>query len=117
MSWLRPSRSQRTADLDAPRGRRPAVLARTPQPSRDRLNGWLVGNATGGKRLRAGLPAGWRVGEKTGTGERGTTNDAGVLWPPEGAPQVVAVYLTGSDRPLPEREAAIAAVAKAVVET
>ncbi len=86
------------------------------QPSRDRLNGWLRDNRTGGARLRAGLPPGWRIGEKTGTGERGTTNDVGVLWPPDGAAQVVAVYLTGSDRPLAEREAALAAVAKAVVE-
>lgn len=87
------------------------------QPSRDRLTGWLLDNRTGGARLRAGLPPGWRIGEKTGSGERGTTNDAGVVWPPDGAPQVVAVYLTGSDRPMAEREAVIAAVAKAVVET
>ena len=86
------------------------------QPSRDRLTGWLVTNRTGGARLRAGLPPGWRIGEKTGTGEHGTTNDVGVLWPPDGAAQVIAVYLTGSDRPLAEREAAIAAVAKAVVD-
>jgi beta-lactamase class A len=84
------------------------------QPSRDRLTGWLLDNRTGGKRLRAGLPPGWRIGEKTGSGENGTTNDAGVIWPPEGAAQVVAVYLTGTDRPMPEREAAIASVATAV---
>ncbi|WP_342149716.1 class A beta-lactamase [Methylorubrum sp. SB2] len=87
------------------------------QPSRDRLTGWLLANTTGGARLRAGLPPGWRIGEKTGTGENGTTNDVGVIWPPDGAAQVVAVYLTGSDRPLAEREAAIAAVAKGVVDT
>ncbi|KQT53427.1 class A beta-lactamase [Methylobacterium sp. Leaf456] len=87
------------------------------QPSRDRLTGWLLANTTGGARLRAGLPPGWRIGEKTGTGENGTTNDAGVIWPPDGAAQVVAVYLTGSDRPLADREAALANVAKAVVDT
>lgn len=87
------------------------------QPSRERLTGWLLDNRTGGARLRAGLPPGWRIGEKTGTGENGTTNDAGLLWPPEGAAQVVAVYLTGSDRPLAEREAALAAVARVVAET
>lgn len=85
------------------------------QPSRDRLTAWLLDNRTGGKRLRAGLPSGWRIGEKTGTGEYGTTNDVGVIWPPDGAAQVVAVYLTATDRPLSEREDAIAAVARAVV--
>jgi len=35
--------------------------------SRERLISWLVANTTGGKRLRAGLPPSWRVGDKTGT--------------------------------------------------
>ena len=34
--------------------------------ARDRLLGWLQGATTGLKRLRAGLPADWRVGDKTG---------------------------------------------------
>src|SRR5262249_10570222 len=51
--------------------------------SRAQLERWLVGNKTGDTRLRAGLPAGWRVGDKTGSGERGTTNDVGLFWPPD----------------------------------
>src|SRR5262245_27699162 len=51
--------------------------------SREQLVRWLIGNKTGDTRLRAGLPAGWRVGDKTGSGERGTTNDVGVFWPPD----------------------------------
>ena len=43
--------------------------------SREQLVAWLRANTTGGARLRAGVPADWRVGDKTGTGERGTTND------------------------------------------
>ena len=39
--------------------------------SRDQLAGWLVANTTGHARLRAGFPATWRVGDKTGTGEHG----------------------------------------------
>ena len=50
---------------------------------------------TGDHRLRAGFPAGWRIGDKTGTGERGTANDIAVAWTP-GAPIVVASYLTGA---------------------
>ena len=82
--------------------------------SRDRLTGWLVGNKTGDTRLRAGLPAGWRAGEKTGSGGRGSTNDAGVLWPPGRAPILIAVYLTGTEAPADQRNAALAAVARAV---
>ena len=50
--------------------------------SREQLTKWMLGNKTGDTRLRAQLPAGWRTGDKTGAGERGTNNDVGVLWPP-----------------------------------
>jgi beta-lactamase class A len=62
-------------------------------PSRKLIVQWLLGNKTGDQRLRALLPAGWRVGDKTGTGARGSTNDIGLLWPPGGrAPLLVAAY-------------------------
>jgi beta-lactamase class A len=82
--------------------------------SRATLTNWLVAAQTGPRRLRAGLPSRWRLGHKTGTGMHGTSNDAGVIWPPHRPPLVVAVYLTGS--PLDEggRDRAIAAVARAV---
>jgi beta-lactamase class A len=79
--------------------------------ARGHLIGWLVGNRTGDARLRAGLPSGWRCGDKTGTGEHGTANDIGVLWPPQGAPVIVAAYLTESTAGV----AALADVARAVV--
>ncbi len=52
--------------------------------SRERLEGWMRGSQTGFKRLRAGLPAGWQVGDKTGTGDNGTYNDVAILRPPAG---------------------------------
>jgi len=48
-------------------------------PSRALLLSWLSANRTGGRRLRAGLPTGWQIGDKTGSGENGTTNDVGIL--------------------------------------
>lgn len=82
--------------------------------SRDRLTGWLVGNRTGDARLRAGLPRDWRVGDKTGSGERGTSNDVGLLWPPGRAPVIVAAYLTECTAPPKARDATLAAVARTV---
>jgi beta-lactamase class A len=82
--------------------------------SKDQLNRWLLANKTGDARLRAGLPSGWRVGDKTGSGERGTTNDVGMIWPPGRAPLVIAVYLTEASKPDEQRNATIAAVAQAV---
>lgn len=65
--------------------------------SREQLTAWLVANRTGDARLRAGLSRDWCVGDKTGTGEHGTTNDVAVLWPPRKQrrqPRIVCVYLT-----------------------
>lgn len=64
--------------------------------SRERLTAWLVASTTGARRLRAGVPAGWRVADKTGSGANHETNDVGVLWPPGRAPIVVAAYYVGA---------------------
>ena len=82
--------------------------------SRDTLTAWLVANKTGDARLRAGLPRDWRVGDKTGTGDRGTANDVAVLWPSGGAPVIVAVYLAAKEGTGEARNAAIAAVGRSV---
>jgi beta-lactamase class A len=84
--------------------------------SRDHLTGWILGNQTGNRRLRAGLPSGWRCGEKTGSGDRGTSNDVGVLWPPRGPPIIVTAYLTEAKAGFKRRDAALAAVGRAVAE-
>jgi beta-lactamase class A len=84
------------------------------EPSKVLLTGWLVGNKTGDARLRAGLPAGWRVGDKTGSGEHGTTNDVGITWPPQSAPVLIAVYLTGTTATGEQRNRTIASVGRTI---
>jgi beta-lactamase class A len=82
--------------------------------SRERLTDWLVAGKTGDTRLRAGFPAGWRVGDKTGTGEHGTANDVAIAWAP-GGPILIAAYLTGADGiAAADRDAILAGVAKVV---
>jgi beta-lactamase class A len=81
-------------------------------PSRRQLTGWLVANKTGDKRLRAGLPANWRIGDKTGSGDRGEANDAAVIWPAGRAPLVVTAYYK-SEKATPElRENVLADVGR-----
>lgn len=58
---------------------------------REQLTNWLLGNTTGGAYIRAGVPSGWRVADKTGNGGYGSRNDIAVVWPPTGAPIVVSV--------------------------
>jgi len=90
---------------------RKVVLGDALSPSsRDQLTAWLVANKTGGKRLRAGLPKDWRVGDKTGTSGTGIFNDIAVIWPPGRAPLVVTVYYAGGRGSDDQRNAVIAEV-------
>lgn len=84
--------------------------------SKKQLTQWLLGNKTGATRLRAGLPVGWRIGDKTGTGERGSSNDIAIIWPPDRAPILIAVYLTETSMPAEKRNATVADVGRAVVK-
>lgn len=67
--------------------------------SRARLVRWMRDTRTGTRRLRAGLPAAWRAGDKTGTsfgpGMPDRINDVAVLWPPGRAPWVLACLYEG----------------------
>lgn len=65
--------------------------------SRARLTGWLVANTTGDTRLRAGLPKGWKVGDKTGTGANNNVNDIAIVWPDraDGRPVLIASFING----------------------
>lgn len=82
---------------------------------REQLTSWLVANKTGDAKLRAGLPAGWRIGDKTGGGDRGTTNDVAIIWPPARKPLLVSVYVTETAAPFDDRNAAIAELGRALV--
>ena len=67
------------------------------------LLGWMFSSPTGVDRIKAGVPADWRVAHKTGTGGYGPTNDIGILYPPTGEPIIVAAYYhAASDAPVNE---------------
>jgi beta-lactamase class A len=87
--------------------------------SRERLVGWMQNAKTGVRRLRAGLPKDWRVGNKTGTGRaEGTTNkcnDVAIIFPPGKSPIIIAAYFdSGEYTPQTEQrhEAVLAEVGK-----
>ena len=112
-------------DTTTPRGMamgmRSYLLGRALKPaSRDLLTGWMIETKTGGRRLRAGLPAGWRAGDKTGSSWNETMmvdkiNDNAIFWPPGHAPVIVSAYLdaaTPSKAIRPEDEAILVDVGR-----
>ena len=56
------------------------------EASRQQLEAWLVDDKVGDKRLRAGLPPSWAIGDKTGSGDHGTANMIAIIRPPGRAP-------------------------------
>ncbi|MEV4197142.1 class A beta-lactamase [Micromonospora globbae] len=80
------------------------------------LTGWLKGNTTGDTLIRAGVPAGWQVGDKTGSGGYGTRNDIAVVWPPDGAPIVLAILSSREEKDASSDDTLIAEAAKATIE-
>lgn len=63
--------------------------------ARSRIAGWMAEVETGKRRLRAGFPAGWMAGDKTGTGYNPvSTTYVDLAWarPPGRTPLFVAAY-------------------------
>lgn len=62
------------------------------QPERKQLIMWMRNNTVGYQRIRAGVPIGWAVADKTGSGSYGVANDIGIVWSPTCKPIVLAIY-------------------------
>jgi beta-lactamase class A len=90
---------------------------RLSESSRGLLLGWLVACQTGLQSLRAGMPGGWRVGDKTGQWDGkavGANNDVAIAWPPGRKPVLVtAYYMTHTTDPA-ARKAVLAEVGRIV---
>ncbi|MFC5526002.1 class A beta-lactamase [Rhodanobacter ginsengisoli] len=80
--------------------------------SRAQLLAWLRGCSTGSTQLRAGVPAGWTGGDKTGSGAHGETNDVAILWPPQRKPLLVTAYYAESPADADGRHAVLAEVGR-----
>lgn len=90
------------------------------QVSTDTLLSTMAASKTGPGRLKAGVAPGWGFAHKTGTGqELGDLatgyNDVGLLTAPDGRTYAVAVFIADTTRPVPERQALMQAVTRAVI--
>lgn len=87
------------------------------RPQRDMFVSWLINTETGRNRIRAGIPKGWIVGNKTGTGAAyGSTNDIAIVWPPKHAPILIGIYYTSHNKKAIKREDIVSAATKVLIE-
>lgn len=74
--------------------------------SRAQLTDWMVNCKTGANRLRGGLPAGWKIGDRTGYNGKDAAGDIAVAWPKPGTPILITAYVQGGT-PTPAQIAAL----------
>ncbi|WP_409929275.1 class A beta-lactamase [Bordetella genomosp. 13] len=87
------------------------------EPSRKTLTDWMTESRDAAeRRLRLGLPKGWRIANKPGTWEGISTNDIGVIFPPGRDPVVVAAFLAEAPGTIEQQEAVLSEVARIVAE-
>ncbi|MEK5165774.1 class A beta-lactamase [Paenibacillus sp. FSL R5-0527] len=79
------------------------------------LTDWLIGNTTGDHLIRAGVPVGWKVGDKSGGGYYGTRNDIAIVWPPGKDPLIIAILSSRDTQDAGYDDALIAEAAEVVV--
>lgn len=85
------------------------VLGNILEPSqKNQLLTWMKNNTTGYKRIRAGVPIGWSVAEKTGSGDYGIANDIGIVWSPACKSVVLAIYTIQKKQNAKAREDVVA---------
>ena len=80
------------------------------------LTQWLESSQTGAAMIRAGVPPGWRVGDKTGRSHNGVTNDVGVIYPPDGTPIFIAIYIFNPSASDEQRSEVISKIAHIVCD-
>lgn len=89
---------------------------RLDEPARERLLGWMRASTTGTGLVRAGMPSGWKVADRSGGAAYGSRHDLAVVWPPAGAPIVLAVMTSREGQDDEGRDALVAQAARVAVD-
>ncbi|KNX42327.1 Beta-lactamase TEM precursor [Roseovarius tolerans] len=82
--------------------------------SRQQLSDWMIADAVADDLLRASLPEGWIIGDKSGAGGHGSRSIIAVVWPTPNHPALVTIFMTGADADMTDRNAAIAEIGAAI---
>ncbi|MBA2711606.1 MAG: class A beta-lactamase [Tatlockia sp.] len=77
---------------------------------------WMKNNTTSYKRIRAGVPIGWTVADKTGSGDYGIANDIGIMWSPMCKPIVLAIYSVQNKPNAKGKDDIVASVTKIIFD-
>lgn len=88
-----------------------------PADKQEIFTNWLKGNTTGDSLVRAGVPEGWEVGDKSGAGGYGTRNDIAIVWPPDREPIIIAIMSSRNEENASFNDELIAKATKVITQT
>lgn len=80
------------------------------------LRSAMAGTTTGDGTIRAGVPGGWSVADKTGTASYGVRNDIALVRPPGRDPVVIVVFTTHDREDAEPSDVVVAAATRLVVQ-
>jgi beta-lactamase class A len=87
-----------------------------PADKQEIFTNWLKGNTTGDSLIRAGVPEGWEVGDKSGAGGYGTRNDIAIVWPPNREPIIIAIMSSRNEENASFNDELIAKATKVIAQ-
>ena len=88
--------------------------ALSPQ-SRAHLIDWMSEGGVTGALIRASTPEGWHVADRSGSGNF-NRNIVAMVTPPDGAPYVIAIFLSDAEADFNTRNAAVIALSQAAMQ-
>ena len=83
--------------------------------SRKRLRTWMQNDLVADALIRAALPQGWYIADKTGAGAWGSRGIVAALGPDGEPGRIVVIYMTETNASLDERNRQIAQIGSAIV--
>lgn len=87
-----------------------------PAASRAQLADWMSHGGVTDGLIRASMPSGWHVADKSGSGEGYTRNLVAMISPPDSARYFIAIFISDSPTDFETRNAALIDVGVAVAE-
>ncbi len=85
-----------------------------PEAYKAQLKQWMMDNKVSNSLLRASLPAGWSIADRSGAGGYGSRGITAVVWSDERTPLIISIYLTQTDASFDKRNKAIAEIGKEI---
>ncbi len=80
------------------------------------LRQWMIEDQVADGLIRAHVPDGWEIGDKTGAGGHGSRAIVAFLQSPEPRTYLAAIYMTENEAPFPERNTVLSDIGRAMID-